>query len=163
MSSDHFQALEDFLNSKDVFSKDPKKRAPQNLLFILGPCVMESEAFTWEMAHEIAEICQELHAPFIFKASFDKANRSSVNSFRGPGLEKGCPILAEIGKKLQVPVTTDIHTPKQAEFAADFIDVLQIPAFLCRQTDLILAAGKAAADKGKAVNIKKGQFLSPWD
>lgn len=130
-----------------------------DLFFILGPCAIESEDFTWHMAREIHKIVQELGIQFIFKASFDKANRTSVSSYRGPGPEEGCALLGAIGQELGVPVTTDIHTPEQAAFAAEHIDLLQIPAFLCRQTDLL----KACAETGKAVNIKKGQFLAPWD
>ena len=120
---------------------------------------MESPAFTRRMAKKIHAICKDLDAPFVFKASFDKANRTSVRAFRGVDVEDGCRLLAEIGADLGVPVTTDIHTPAQAELAAPYIDLLQIPAFLCRQTDLILAAGRT----GRAVNVKKGQFLAPWD
>jgi 2-dehydro-3-deoxyphosphooctonate aldolase (KDO 8-P synthase) len=128
-------------------------------LFILGPCVIESEAFVWTMARALKAICAELNAQFIFKASYDKANRTSVKSFRGAGLQEGCRILRAIGDELNVPVTTDVHSPAEATAAAEFIDVLQIPAFLCRQTDLI----QAAAETGRVVNVKKGQFLAPWD
>jgi 2-dehydro-3-deoxyphosphooctonate aldolase (KDO 8-P synthase) len=131
----------------------------RTLPLILGPCVMETPSFTRRMAKKVHAICSDLGATFVFKASFDKANRSSVKSFRGPGIEDGCKLLAEIGADLGVPVTTDIHSPEQAEQAAPYIDLLQIPAFLCRQTDLILAAGST----GRAVNVKKGQFLAPWD
>jgi 2-dehydro-3-deoxyphosphooctonate aldolase (KDO 8-P synthase) len=127
--------------------------------FILGPCALESEAFAWEMAHALKEIADRTGIPFVFKASFDKANRTSVNSFRGPGIVEGCRILSEISRELKVPVTTDIHTAEQAEIAAEYIDLLQIPAFLCRQTDLL----EAAAKTGRVVNVKKGQFLAPWD
>lgn len=120
---------------------------------------MESPAFTRRMAKKIDAICRDLGAPYIFKASYDKANRSSGRSFRGPGLEDGCKLLAEIGATYGVPVTTDIHSPEQATLAAPYIDLLQIPAFLCRQTDLIVAA----AESGRAVNVKKGQFLAPGD
>ncbi len=130
-----------------------------DLLFILGPCVMETPAFTRRMAKNIHALCSDLGAKFVFKASFDKANRSSVKSFRGVAVEDGCKLLAEIGATYGVPVTTDIHTPEQAGIAAGYIDLLQIPAFLCRQTDLILAAGQT----GRTVNVKKGQFLAPWD
>lgn len=129
------------------------------MLLILGPCVMETPAFTRRMAKKIHAICTDIGADYLFKASFDKANRSSVKSFRGTDAEDGCKLLAEIGADLGVPVTTDIHTPEHAEIAAPHIDLLQIPAFLCRQTDLILAAGRT----GRAVNVKKGQFLAPWD
>lgn len=128
-------------------------------VFILGPCVMESEKFTWRMARKISSICKEFDAAWIFKASYDKANRTAGKSFRGPGVESGCELLATIGKELGVPVTTDIHSPEEAVIAARFVDVLQIPAFLCRQTDLI----RAAAETGRVVNVKKGQFLAPWD
>ncbi len=135
------------------------KLGGKDLPFILGPCVMESPAFTRRMAKKIDAICRDLGASYLFKASFDKANRSSGASFRGPGIEDGCKLLAEIGADLGVPVTTDIHSPEQAELAAPYIDLLQIPAFLCRQTDLIVAA----AHTGRAVNVKKGQFLAPGD
>jgi 2-dehydro-3-deoxyphosphooctonate aldolase (KDO 8-P synthase) len=127
--------------------------------FILGPCALESEAFAWEMARSLKEVADRTGVHFIFKASFDKANRTSLGAFRGPGVLEGCRILSEIGKELGVPVTTDIHTAEQAEIAAEFIDLLQIPAFLCRQTDLL----EAAAKTGRAVNVKKGQFLAPLD
>jgi 2-dehydro-3-deoxyphosphooctonate aldolase (KDO 8-P synthase) len=127
--------------------------------FILGPCALENEAFAWEMARSLKEIADRTGIPFIFKASFDKANRTSVDSFRGPGIHEGCRILGEISKELKVPVTTDIHTAEQAEIASEYIDLLQIPAFLCRQTDLL----EAAAKTGRAVNVKKGQFLAPLD
>jgi len=127
--------------------------------FILGPCALESEQFAWDMARSVKEIAGRTGVPLIFKASFDKANRTSIRSFRGPGVEEGCRILGEIAQSLDVPVTTDIHTAAQAEVAAEHIDLLQIPAFLCRQTDLL----EAAARTGRAVNVKKGQFLAPWD
>ena len=127
--------------------------------FILGPCALESEPFAWEMARSLKEIADRTGIPFVFKASFDKANRTSVNSFRGPGIEEGCRILGEIAKELKIPVTTDIHTAEQAEIAAEHIDLLQIPAFLCRQTDLL----EAAAKTGRVVNVKKGQYLAPLD
>ena len=128
-------------------------------LFILGPCVIESEEFTWKMARALGRVCGSLGAQFVFKASYDKANRTSVKSFRGPGVEEGCRLLGEIGKELGVPVTTDVHSPEEAAVAARWVDILQIPAFLCRQTDLI----EAAARTGRVVNVKKGQFLAPQD
>jgi 2-dehydro-3-deoxyphosphooctonate aldolase (KDO 8-P synthase) len=131
----------------------------KGLAFILGPCVIESEKFVWRMAQRIAEICAKESAPFIFKASYDKANRTSVRSYRGIDVREGCELLAAIGKKLKIPVTTDVHSPREAEIAGEKIDVLQIPAFLCRQTDLL----RAAAETGRAINVKKGQFLAPWD
>lgn len=127
--------------------------------FILGPCALESEQFAWDMARSVHEIATRTGISFIFKASYDKANRTSVKSYRGPGVAEGCRILGEIGRELGVPVTTDVHTAEQAEIAAEHIDLLQIPAFLCRQTDLL----EAAAKTGRAVNVKKGQFLAPWD
>src|SRR3977135_4003591 len=127
--------------------------------FILGPCVIESEKFVWRMAQKIGKICHAENVAFIFKASYDKANRTSVKSFRGIGAREGCEILASIGRELNIPVTTDVHSPAEAEMAGEFIDLLQIPAFLCRQTDLL----RAAAETGRVVNVKKGQFLAPWD
>jgi 2-dehydro-3-deoxyphosphooctonate aldolase (KDO 8-P synthase) len=126
-----------------------------SLALIAGPCVIESEEHVHFLAREIGAIA----GPFIFKASFDKANRSSVNAYRGPGIDEGLRILAGVRKALGVPVLTDIHEPAQAERAAEAVDILQIPAFLCRQTDLLIAAGRT----GRIVNIKKGQFVSPHD
>ena len=128
-------------------------------VFILGPCVIESEKFVWRMARRIAEICASEEVAWIFKASFDKANRTSVRSFRGMDAAQGCSILAQIGRELKTPVTTDVHSPEEAEIAGGMIDLLQVPAFLCRQTDLL----QAVAQTGRAVNVKKGQFLAPWD
>lgn len=128
-------------------------------VFILGPCVIESERFVWQVARRIAAVCRAEGVRFIFKASYDKANRTSVKSFRGISALEGCEILRAIGNELNVPVTTDIHSPTEAEIASEFIDLLQIPAFLCRQTDLL----RAAAATGRAINVKKGQFLAPWD
>jgi 2-dehydro-3-deoxyphosphooctonate aldolase (KDO 8-P synthase) len=129
------------------------------LFFIAGPCVIESEAHALMMAERLATVARELRVPLIFKASYDKANRSSVKSFRGPGMKEGLRILDEVKKKTGLPVLTDVHEPSQAAAAAEVCDVIQIPAFLCRQTDLLIAAGKT----GRAVNIKKGQFVSPWE
>ncbi len=126
------------------------------LPIIAGPCVIESRDHALKMAEAIAEITDSLGLPYIFKSSYDKANRTSVKSFRGLGMKKGLDILSEIKEKVGVPILTDIHNPDEAVVAADVVDVLQIPAFLCRQTDLLLAAGKTQC----AVNIKKGQFLS---
>jgi 2-dehydro-3-deoxyphosphooctonate aldolase (KDO 8-P synthase) len=128
-------------------------------LFILGPCVIESEPFLWTMAEELSSLAQSLGFSWIFKASYDKANRTSAKSYRGLGIEEGCKLLRAVGDKFKVPVTTDIHSPEEAKQAASFVDLLQIPAFLCRQTDLI----RAAAETGRPVNVKKGQFLAPWD
>ena len=130
-----------------------------NLLLILGPCVLESEKNARRIAARLVALTEKLRVPFIFKASYDKANRTSGHSFRGPGLEEGCRILAAIRRDFGVPVTTDVHSPEDVAVAARHIDVLQIPAFLCRQTDLIAAAGAS----GRVVNVKKGQFLSPWE
>lgn len=129
------------------------------LALISGPCVIESEDFTLKMAAEIRQICDRLGITFIFKSSFDKANRTSVDSFRGQSMEAGLKVLQRVKDEISVPVLTDIHESYQAAIVAEVVDVLQIPAFLCRQTDLLLAA----AATGRAVNVKKGQFLAPWD
>jgi 2-dehydro-3-deoxyphosphooctonate aldolase (KDO 8-P synthase) len=128
-------------------------------VFILGPCVIESEPFIRDIAARLKDIADRNHLRWIFKASYDKANRTSVQSFRGLGCAEGCALLADVGRSIGVPVTTDVHSPEEAEKAAEFIDLLQIPAFLSRQTDLILTAGRT----GRAVNVKKGQFMAPWD
>ena len=130
-----------------------------SLFLIAGPCVIESEAHALKMAHEISAVARKLQIPYIFKASYDKANRTSLHSFRGPGLEEGLRILKRIGKEAGVPVLTDVHEAKDVPVVADAVDVVQIPAFLCRQTDILVAAAKHA----KSINIKKGQFVSPWD
>lgn len=129
------------------------------LFLIAGPCVIESESHALETAQRVASIAAEEGVPLIFKASYDKANRSSISSYRGPGLKEGLRILAEIKKRTGLPILTDVHEVGQVGPAAEVCDVLQVPAFLSRQTDLLLAAGRS----GRAVNIKKGQFLSPWD
>jgi 2-dehydro-3-deoxyphosphooctonate aldolase (KDO 8-P synthase) len=133
------------------------------LFLIAGPCVLESESHARMLGEQIARIASDLKLPYVFKASYDKANRTSIHSFRGPGLQEGCRILRAVGKDLGVPVLTDIHTPEQAVEASDALGdveaLLQIPAFLCRQTDLLIAA----AGTGRAINIKKGQFVAPWD
>jgi 2-dehydro-3-deoxyphosphooctonate aldolase (KDO 8-P synthase) len=131
----------------------------QPLAFIAGPCVIESEAVTFEIAKKLKEITRRLDMPFIFKASYDKANRTSIDSFRGPGIEKGLEILKKIKKDLGISILSDVHSLEEVPKASKVLDVLQVPAFLCRQTDLLLEIGKT----GKPVNIKKGQFLSPWD
>ncbi len=140
-----------------------KERSDQNignhLFFISGPCVIENRDITFEIASRLKQITSQLKIPFVFKASFDKANRSSISSFRGPGFEKGLEILQQIKSSLNLKIISDIHSPEQAQEAADVLDVIQIPAFLCRQTDLICAAAKT----GKPLNIKKGQFLSPFE
>jgi 2-dehydro-3-deoxyphosphooctonate aldolase (KDO 8-P synthase) len=129
------------------------------LFLIAGPCVIESEAHALKMAEAIIAITREMRVPYIFKASYDKANRTSLRSFRGPGLKEGARILRRVAETYRVPVLTDIHEPEHAEPVAEAVDVLQIPAFLCRQTDLLVAAAKT----GRAINVKKGQFVAPWD
>jgi len=129
----------------------------QRPFLIAGPCVIESEQLAMETAGQIAEIAKSLGIPYVFKSSFDKANRTSITSFRGPGLTNGLEILGKIKQQLGLPILTDVHTEEQATEAGKVVDVLQIPAFLCRQTDLLIAAAKT----GKVVNVKKGQFLSP--
>jgi len=132
----------------------------ENPLFLIaGPCVIESESHARMMAERVKKIATDAGVPYIFKASYDKANRSSIQSFRGPGLTEGLRILAKIRKELSIPILTDIHEASQAAAAAEVADILQIPAFLARQTDLLLAAAKT----GRIINIKKGQFLAPWD
>lgn len=133
--------------------------AGRPLFLIAGPCVIESERRAMKMAERLAESARRLKISLIFKASFDKANRTSLASYRGPGLKRGLEILARIKSEFRIPVLTDIHEPAQAAPAAEVCDVIQIPAFLCRQTDLV----RAAASTGAAVNLKKGQFLSPWE
>lgn len=129
------------------------------LLLIAGPCALESEELARKVAAEMQEICARLGISYVFKASFDKANRTSLESYRGPGLEEGLAILARIREELQVPVISDIHDVSQVALAAEVLDIIQIPAFLCRQTDLLIAAAKT----DKPINLKKGQFVSPWD
>src|SRR5438270_10171083 len=129
------------------------------LFLIAGPCVIESEAHALKIAEAVVAITRELRVPYIFKASYDKANRTSLKSFRGPGVKEGSRILRKIAETHRVPVLTDIHEPEHAEQVAEAVDVLQIPAFLCRQTDLLVAAAKTS----RAINVKKGQFVAPWD
>jgi 2-dehydro-3-deoxyphosphooctonate aldolase (KDO 8-P synthase) len=131
----------------------------QPLVLVAGPCVIESESHALGIAERLAEITKVAQVPFVFKASYDKANRSSAESYRGPGLEEGLQILKKIKDRFSVPILTDIHEASQAAAAAEVADVLQIPAFLSRQTDVLVAAGQT----GRAVNLKKGQFLSPWE
>lgn len=131
--------------------------SPSRLSLIAGPCVIESEKLCFQVATALKKTCDSLGINYVFKASFDKANRTSGKSFRGPGIEEGLAVLAKVREKFGVPVLTDVHTEAQVAAAAEVVDVLQIPAFLCRQTDLI----EAAARSGKIVNVKKGQFLSP--
>jgi 2-dehydro-3-deoxyphosphooctonate aldolase (KDO 8-P synthase) len=129
------------------------------LALIAGPCVLESRAHALEMAAALKEIAARLSIGFVYKTSFDKANRTSAKSARGIGLDRALSVFAELRKKLDVPITTDVHEPEQCARVAEVVDILQIPAFLCRQTDLLVAAAKT----GRAVNVKKGQFLAPWD
>ena len=129
------------------------------LLLLAGPCVLESGELAWDIAREMKAICARLGISYVFKASFDKANRTSLESFRGPGLENGLRQLGRIRSEVGVPVVSDIHESSQVEMAADLLDIIQIPAFLCRQTDLLVAAAKS----GVTVNLKKGQFVAPWD
>jgi 2-dehydro-3-deoxyphosphooctonate aldolase (KDO 8-P synthase) len=131
----------------------------ERMYLIAGPCVIESEEIVFKTAEAIAEIAGELNFDYYFKASFDKANRTSVDSFRGPGLERGLRVLSQVKRKLGLRVVTDIHEASQAEPVAEVADIIQIPAFLCRQTDLLIAAAKT----GRIVNVKKAQFLAPWD
>ena len=146
------------MNSKFPISAD-FSIGDGGLVMIAGPCVIESEAATLTIARTLKGYAQQLSLPLIFKASYDKANRTSVTSYRGPGLEKGLKILSRVQAETGLPVLSDVHGVSEVEAAARVLDVLQIPAFLCRQTDLVVAA----AGTGKAVNIKKGQFLAPWD
>jgi 2-dehydro-3-deoxyphosphooctonate aldolase (KDO 8-P synthase) len=141
------------------FEIGPVQVGAGRLFLIAGPCVIESEAHVRTMADALQRLTSDLGIPYIFKASFDKANRTSLNSYRGPGLKEGVRILSGLARATGLPILTDVHEPEQCQIAAEAADVLQIPAFLCRQTDLLVAAGKT----GRAVNIKKGQFVAPWD
>jgi 2-dehydro-3-deoxyphosphooctonate aldolase (KDO 8-P synthase) len=134
-------------------------KSARKLTLIAGPCVIENEALCYEVAAALVKTCKRLGINYVFKASYDKANRSSLGTYRGPGLEKGLEILASVRERHGVPILTDVHERAQVEAAAAVADVLQIPAFLCRQTDLVVAA----AATGKIVNVKKGQFMAPWD
>ena len=133
------------------------------LRLIAGPCVIESRDLVLLIADQVGDLCQRLGIDYVFKASFDKANRSSGRAFRGPGAEEGLASLQEVRERFSLPVLTDIHESHQAATAAQVVDVLQIPAYLCRQTDLLQAAAVAVAGSSKCVNVKKGQFLAPWD
>jgi 2-dehydro-3-deoxyphosphooctonate aldolase (KDO 8-P synthase) len=133
------------------------------LVVMAGLNVLESEALAHETAGRLKQVCADLQLPFVFKASFDKANRSSIHSFRGPGLEEGLRILAAVKARFDVPIVTDVHEIAQVEPVAAVADVVQIPAFLCRQTDLVVASARAVAARGGWLHVKKGQFLAPWD
>ena len=142
-----------------IFSAGKVLFGDGGLVLVAGPCVLEDREMALSIARRVSGICDNLGIPYVFKASFDKANRSSIGSYRGPGLEAGLEILSGIRQDFGVPVITDIHEPSQAKAAAQAVDILQIPAFLCRQTDILVAAGET----GLPVNIKKGQFMAPWD
>jgi len=145
--------------TKEIKINDIKIGGRNIFCLIAGPCVIENEEIVFTVAEKLKEICEKHKISFIFKASYDKANRTSIKSYRGPGIEKGLEILNNLKQKLNISITTDVHCVTQIEKVAEVVDLLQIPAFLSRQTDLILEVGKT----GKAVNVKKGQFLAPWD
>ena len=147
------------VKQKIINLKNIKIGGPNPIVFILGPCQIENRDHSLMIAEKISNICEKISAKFIFKSSYDKANRSSINSARGVGLEEGLKILQEISENFDCPTITDVHEPYQCKIAAEVVDILQIPAYLCRQTDLLLAAG----DTDKPINVKKGQFLSPTD
>ncbi len=145
--------------TREISIDSVKIGAGRPLVLIAGPCVIESEETTLRHAERLMTICNGLSMPLIFKASYDKANRTSIGSFRGPGMKEGLRILAKVKESLGLPVLSDIHSIEQIAPAAEVLDVLQIPAFLCRQTDLLIAAARC----GRVINVKKGQFLAPWD
>lgn len=147
------------MSSSGSFTVNNVQFGNGDLSFLLGPCVVESIDHAMFMAQEIKDICGRVGVGFVYKSSFDKANRSSIESFRGHGMEFGLDVLAQVKSEIGVPVVTDVHEPWHVEKSAEVADILQIPAFLCRQTDLLVEAAKS----GKAVNVKKGQFLAPWD
>lgn len=146
-----------------VPSQNWKIGTGEPLAVIAGLNVLEDMDLALTVGRELKAICERLGLPYVFKASFDKANRSSITSYRGPGFDKGVPMLGEIKQELGVGVCTDLHEPHQAEAVAKVADIVQIPAFLCRQTDLVVATAKAAGDAGSAIQVKKAQFLAPWD
>ena len=145
--------------TREIKMADLKLGGGTPLFIIAGPCVIESEEIVFYSAERLRDVCAKIGFPLLFKSSFDKANRTSLSSFRGPGIERGLRILSDVRSTLKIPVISDIHSAEQIEPASAVLDVLQIPAFLCRQTDFIIAA----SETGKPVNVKKGQFLSPWD
>jgi 2-dehydro-3-deoxyphosphooctonate aldolase (KDO 8-P synthase) len=145
--------------TREIITGDVKIGANRPLVLIAGPCVIENEAATLRHAERLMAICNGLSIPLIFKASYDKANRTSINAFRGPGLRAGLAILRKVKDSLGLPVLSDIHSIEQITPAAEVLDIIQIPAFLCRQTDLLVAASRS----GRIINVKKGQFLAPWD
>ena len=142
-----------------VLNEDIKFGGDNPLVLLAGPCVIESEQQVLRIAEQIKEITDKLDIPYVFKSSYDKANRSSIDSYRGPGLERGLEILGRVKDKFDLPLLSDVHTSQQAKVAKDILDVMQVPAFLSRQTDLVTAI----AETGAVVNVKKGQFLAPWD
>lgn len=158
-STDHVISKKEFSVVKELSIGNVKIGGDRPLVLIAGPCVMENESATLRSAERLMSICNGISIPLIFKASYDKANRTSVTSFRGPGLKEGLRILGKVKDSMGIPVLSDIHSIEQIEPAAEVLDVLQIPAFLCRQTDLLVAAARS----GRVVNVKKGQFLAPWD
>lgn len=145
--------------TREIITGNVKIGANSPLVLIAGPCVIESESATLHHAERLLTICSTLSIPLIFKASYDKANRTSISAFRGPGLKTGLAILRKVKDSLELPVLSDIHSIEQIEPASEVLDIMQIPAFLCRQTDLLVAA----AQSGRIINVKKGQFLAPWD
>ncbi|ASV68225.1 3-deoxy-8-phosphooctulonate synthase [Cytobacillus kochii] len=146
--------------SKEIVLNDSIKFGNNNPFVLLaGPCMLENEDLVLRTAEKLKEVTTKLNVPFVFKGSFDKANRSSIYSHRGPGLDAGLQLLAKVKQEFDLPVVSDIHEPNQAEAAGQVLDIIQIPAFLCRQTDLLVAAAKS----NKIINVKKGQFLAPWD
>lgn len=145
--------------TREIISGNIKIGGNRPLVLIAGPCVIENEDATLRHAERLMAICNGLSIPLIFKASYDKANRTSINAYRGPGLKEGLAILCKVKEALGVPVISDVHSIEQIAPAAEVLDIIQIPAFLCRQTDLLVAAAKS----GRIINVKKGQFLSPWD
>lgn len=145
--------------TREILSGNVMIGGNRPLVLIAGPCVIENEAATMRHAERLMAICNGLSIPLVFKASYDKANRTSINAYRGPGLKEGLAILRKVKESLGVPVISDIHSIEQISPAAEVLDILQIPAFLCRQTDLLVAAAKS----GRVINVKKGQFLAPWD
>lgn len=147
------------MTNQVILNENIKFGGNNPFVLIAGPCMLENEKLVMETAEAIKEITTKLNVPYVFKGSFDKANRSSIFSDRGPGLEKGLEMLAKVKETFDLPVVSDIHESQQAELAGEVLDIIQIPAFLCRQTDLLVAAGKT----NKVINVKKGQFLAPWD
>ncbi|MGB9715387.1 MAG: 3-deoxy-8-phosphooctulonate synthase [Thermodesulfovibrionales bacterium] len=145
--------------TREISIADTKIGGNNNLYIIAGPCVIESEDITFFTAQKMKEICEQVGLPLLFKSSYDKANRTSLSSFRGPGLEKGLQILSDVRSRFGIPIISDIHSVNEVKPASEVLDALQIPAFLCRQTDLIISS----SNTGKPVNIKKGQFIAPWD